>query len=91
MSLGRRKGRKKTVSDPDGFSAVGSLQSTDPKSTGLYEEDVEDQKWDVPQRLKPTLTRIGTLVGLTFVALFWNGIVSVFVWHAVADLKGNFI
>lgn len=37
-----------------------------------------------PAELKPSMTPIGTLLGLGFVALFWNGIVSVFVWQAVS-------
>jgi hypothetical protein len=34
-----------------------------------------------PVELRPNVTRLGMLVGLTFVALFWNGIVSVFVYQ----------
>ncbi|HKV12026.1 MAG TPA: DUF3592 domain-containing protein [Thermoanaerobaculia bacterium] len=36
-----------------------------------------------PVELKPTATPMGKFIGLTFVALFWNGIVSVFVWQAI--------
>lgn len=32
-----------------------------------------------PVELRPTATPLGSLVGLTFIVLFWNGIVSVFV------------
>lgn len=35
-----------------------------------------------PRILKPQLSPVGKLVGLIFLALFWNGIVSVFVWVA---------
>lgn len=35
-----------------------------------------------PRVLKPQLSPVGKLVGLIFLALFWNGIVSVFVWFA---------
>lgn len=43
-----------------------------------------------PVELKPTATPMGKFVGLTFVALFWNGIVSVFVWKTVEGwLAGN--
>ncbi|MFL6194567.1 MAG: DUF3592 domain-containing protein [Thermoanaerobaculia bacterium] len=34
-----------------------------------------------PVELRPTVTRKGMLFGLLFVALFWNGIVSVFVYQ----------
>lgn len=37
-----------------------------------------------PAELKPAMTPVGMLLGLGFVALFWNGIVSVFVWQAVS-------
>jgi hypothetical protein len=37
-----------------------------------------------PAELKPAATPLGMLLGLLFVALFWNGIVSVFVWQAVS-------
>lgn len=36
-----------------------------------------------PRELRPKMTRLGKLVGLVLVGLFWNGIVSVFVWQAV--------
>lgn len=36
-----------------------------------------------PVELRPTATPMGKFLGLTFLALFWNGIVSVFVWQAV--------
>ena len=36
-----------------------------------------------PLELKPAVTPLGMLLGLGFVALFWNGIVSVFVVQAV--------
>jgi hypothetical protein len=37
-----------------------------------------------PAELRPATTPLGMLLGLGFVALFWNGIVSVFVWQAVS-------
>lgn len=43
-----------------------------------------------PVELKPTATPTGKFIGLTLVALFWNGIVSVFVWRAVQGWRmGN--
>lgn len=36
-----------------------------------------------PRELRPDVSPLGKFVGLTFLALFWNGIVSVFVWQAV--------
>lgn len=36
-----------------------------------------------PLDLRPDISPLGKLVGITLVALFWNGIVSVFAWQAV--------
>ncbi len=41
--------------------------------------------------LNPAAGRVGTFVGLTFFALFWNGIVGVFVYQAVKDFGRGFI
>lgn len=41
--------------------------------------------------LKPAAGRIGTFIGLTFFALFWNGIVGVFVYQAVKEFGRGFI
>ena len=35
-----------------------------------------------PIVLKPSASPLGKLIAITFVCLFWNGIVSVFVWQA---------
>lgn len=90
MSMGRRKKLTRTMSPQGGFEAVNSLKPIDSNSTGLFPEDLEDQKWDVPQRLKPKMTRVGTLTGMIFIALFWNGIVSVFVWQTFANFNLDF-
>jgi hypothetical protein len=42
-----------------------------------------------PAVLKPSATPLGMLLGLSFVALFWNGIVSVFVWHMIAGWRAG--
>jgi hypothetical protein len=43
-----------------------------------------------PVVLKPKTSPFGKLLGIVFVALFWNGIVSVFVWQVVQSwLKGS--
>jgi len=39
--------------------------------------DQLDTQWREPMKLKPASTRIGTAIGIAFVALFWNGIISV--------------
>ena len=40
-----------------------------------------------PMELRPTATPLGKLVGLIFISLFWNGLVSVFVVLHVSDWK----
>jgi Protein of unknown function (DUF3592) len=40
-----------------------------------------------PAELKPSATPLGLFIGLVFLALFWNGIVSVFVWQMVAGWR----
>jgi hypothetical protein len=56
----------------------------------IHPADVEDRKADEPQRLKAESSRLGTLVAVTLIALFWNGIVSVFVWNLIFDNPGGF-
>jgi len=40
--------------------------------------------------LKPASGRVGAFVGITFFALFWNGILGVFVYHALKDFGNGF-
>jgi Protein of unknown function (DUF3592) len=42
-----------------------------------------------PLDLRPNVSPLGKFVGLTFAALFWNGIVSVFVWQAVQGWRAG--
>jgi hypothetical protein len=43
-----------------------------------------------PVELKPAESRAGRLIGVAFFALFWNGIVSVFLFNVVGDaLRGS--
>jgi uncharacterized protein DUF3592 len=48
-----------------------------------------DGQGTAPLELRPTATPAGKFVGLTFVALFWNGIVSVFVVVDVKEWRGG--
>jgi len=40
-----------------------------------------------PLVLKPQHTRLGALVGILFIAAFWNGIVGLFVWQIVVGFR----
>ncbi|HEY3571563.1 MAG TPA: DUF3592 domain-containing protein [Thermoanaerobaculia bacterium] len=42
-----------------------------------------------PVELKPSATPLGMFLGLVFLALFWNGIVSVFLWHVAAGWRSG--
>jgi hypothetical protein len=42
-----------------------------------------------PRELRPNVTPLGKFAGLTLLALFWNGIVSVFVWQAVQSWRAG--
>lgn len=42
-----------------------------------------------PVELEPAAGPIGKLVGITFVCLFWNGIVSVFLWQVIKSWKSG--
>jgi Protein of unknown function (DUF3592) len=42
-----------------------------------------------PRELRPNVTPLGKFFGLTFAALFWNGIVSVFLWQVVQSWRAG--
>ncbi|HEV2856407.1 MAG TPA: DUF3592 domain-containing protein [Thermoanaerobaculia bacterium] len=42
-----------------------------------------------PLELKPTMSPLGKLLGLLFVSLFWNGIVSVFLFQVVGSWRSG--
>lgn len=91
-AMNRPKKLKRPIESPQRLSPAAAGQSpTDQMSQpGIYPEDLEDQKWDVPQRLKPSSTKIGSLVVIVLMGLFWNGIVSVFAWNAINNPMGGF-
>jgi hypothetical protein len=47
------------------------------------------QKVEGPVELKPQWSPVGKFIGIVCVALFWNGIVSVFVWQAYQAWQGG--
>lgn len=70
--------------------AAGSLANVRGRGgPTVHPADVEDRTADVPQRLKAQSSRLGTLVAVTLIALFWNGIVSVFLWGVISDGPGG--
>ena len=73
--------RKKKAMRAVGVSGLESDGSVNRSLAGqthlphLYPDDLEDKKWDEPQRLKPASTKIGSLLFMVGIAVFWNGIV----------------
>lgn len=56
-----------------------------------HPDDIKDREADVPQRLKAESSRLGMLAAVTFGALFWNGIISVFLRAVFFDNPGGFM
>jgi hypothetical protein len=53
--------------------------------------DIEDSHWDVPKTLKPYQKRTTTFIITLLFTLFWNGIVSCFVYAIVKEaMDGGF-
>ncbi|TXT38624.1 MAG: hypothetical protein FD138_316, partial [Planctomycetota bacterium] len=63
-------------------------ESEDFDSEDADDEDTEEpQPDDGPVTLKPASTPLGTCLGVLFAALFWNGIVSIFVWQIFQQFR----
>lgn len=58
-------------------SAACDASST---TVGLTADDLADQQAAIPQRLKPTHTKLAELLALVVFSCIWNGVVGVFVW-----------
>lgn len=60
-------------------------------SSSSHPADIEDNNWDVPKTLKPSQRRTTTFLLTALFTLFWNGIVSIFVYGIIKDgLNGGF-
>jgi len=59
-------------------------------SPAQHPADILDQEWSVPKKLKPKSTKWTNLLGITFAALLWNGIVSIFVFSAIGKNMDGF-
>ena len=51
----------------------------------VHPADVEDRKADGPQRLKSEGSRVGNLVVVTLISLFWNGLVGGAIYGCIFD------
>lgn len=54
-------------------------------SPSSHPGDIEDRLWDEPRTLKPTQRRLTTFILTLCLAIFWNGIVSVFVYGIINE------
>lgn len=60
-------------------------------SGGRAKADATDLEWDVPQKLKPTTSRLAAMLGIGFMAVFWNSITWFMTYQVVGDgLNGGF-
>jgi hypothetical protein len=72
---------------PGAGTAVRASRGTPPGP--LFRQDklrgpaLSGENVALPRTLKPGTSPLAKLIGAIFVALFWNGIVSVFVWQAI--------
>jgi hypothetical protein len=74
------------LSTADGDSVQGGNARTDLVIVPTpYPERYNWQPFAGPQQLAPTITRTGAVLGTGFAALFWNGLISFFVWGIIDD------
>ena len=64
------------------------VQSSRTDSNEELAADEQDRIWDVPQKLKPEVTRFVSLLITIGVAIFWNGLVSIFVYAVIYEMEG---
>ena len=86
--LNRKTDRSHRDGHPKGLLSISSDDADD--LAPIDPDDAEDKKWDTPQRLKPASTPLKNFIGMLFIAAFWNGILSIFVFSAWGDPLGGF-
>ena len=65
----------------------GSIGSSARRGSTRSQSTWEDRRDTGSRELKSKGTPMAKFIGFTFAALFWNGIVSVFVWQAIMSVK----
>ncbi len=63
------------------FSSESSSKPFQAGANELTEADVTDQEWAPPRKLKVQTSRKVMFFGMLGVSIFWNGIVSIFVYN----------
>jgi uncharacterized protein DUF3592 len=74
----RRRARQTAMAPVTGAVAASPFGVEPPPGAGLG-----------PLELRSTLSPLGKALGLGFAAVFWNGIVSVFLWQVIASWKSG--
>lgn len=69
------------LNPPGHARSSGELTALSPP----YSTQVDWQRFAGPLELAPTVSRTAALIGTGLFALFWNGIISLFVWNMIAD------
>lgn len=82
--------------DPGRLSQTSDLSGVLKSARGhggaaVYPADAEDRKADVPQKVKAESSRLATLAGVTLIAVFWNGVVSVLGFGMLTDGPGGWM
>ena len=73
----------KQVTGPLSLSMPTSNQSSTPSSG--HPGDIEDQKWDQPQKLKPGQSRLTAFLVISLFAMFWNGMIGSAIYGGIED------
>lgn len=64
---------------------AASEQASSATAGSRHPGDIEDQAWDEPQKLKAQHGRLSAFLVVLAMAIFWNGIVSVFIYMMIRE------
>lgn len=76
--------RARTAVRERGLDAKAAIEEAARPLTG-DRPDVLPEVRSGSLELEPTATPLGKLLGISFFALFWNGILAVFIWHLIRE------
>ncbi len=86
-SIRSARGDKSPLSGAKGGAQASAFGSTAPQSLRDYSDPLPPGE----VVLKPVTGRTGVFIGMTCIALFWNGIVGVFVYNVIDDFRGGWV
>ncbi len=89
LGIGFKKKNQSSVSGKIKASAskfaANKISAQPPPASDFHPEDKKDQEWSVPQKLKSETSRLTLFLIVLGVTIFWNGIVSFFVFGMLFD------